>query len=336
MKIDEFHKDYLKKNSGLATTKDILQINQILENKANLSDVNEALNTKASKESVINALHRKANKNEIEALLKNKVELEEIQNIVNLINNKVDIIDFDKIRTLIDNKTDKSDILQLNNMLTNKLEIKDYEVLNNLFLDYKKENNNKIQNLDGDIDTLIENIKKEFGNMNMIINNLEMKKMELKELEKINSSINKKCDIDYFSESIQQLKKDNIDNVSNLKNEMRENKRIIDDQNNEKLNIFERNLNKQLEEINKNKDKIVELHEQRKFDQDELLKITKNIISNTHKDILCDLNIMKNELQKNSADCQELFTRKLDRKEYDNNKIKMLSAIDLKVIIYMD
>lgn len=304
-----------------------------MENKANLNDVNEALNTKASKESVINALHRKANKNEIEALLKNKVDLEEIQNIIDLINNKVDIIDFDKLRTILDNKTDKSDLLNVNNQLTNKVEFKDYDNLNNLFLEYKKENNKKIEELDQDIDRLIENIKKEFGNINMLINNMETKKIDIKEIEKLNSLINKKCEIEHFSESIQLIKKEISDNVSNLKNEIRENKKLIEEQNLDKFIYLERNLDKQGDEINKYKDRLANLIEQRKFDQDELLKLTKNIIANSQKDIMCDLNLMKTEVQKCSAECQEMFTRKLDRKEFEATKIKLLSAIDLKVLI---
>lgn len=333
LKIDEFHKDFTKKSASYATNKELLLINQSLENKANLNDVNEALNTKASKESVINALHRKANKNEIDALLKNKVDLEEIQNIINLINNKVDLIDFDKLRTIIDNKTDKSDLLNVNNQLTNKVEFKDYDNLNNLFIEYKKENNKKIEELDQDIDRLIDNIKKEFGNINILINNIDSKKIDLKEIEKLNSSINKKCDLEYFSESIQQIKKDIIDNVSNLKNDIRENKKAIEDENMDKFSSIERGLDKQGDEMNKHKERLADLIEQRKFDQDEMLKLTKNIIVNSQKDIMCDLNMMKTEVKKCSSDCQEMFTRKLDRKEFEITKIKLLSSIDLKVSI---
>lgn len=302
-----------------------------MENKANLNDVNEALNTKASKESVINALHRKANKNEIEALLKNKVDLEEIQNIISLINNKVDIVDFDKIRTVIDNKTDKSDLLNINNQLTNKVDFKDHEMLNGLLIEYKKENNKKIEDLDQDIDRLIENIKKEFGNINLVINNLDSKKIDLKELDKLNSLINKKCELDHFTESVQQIRKDLSDHVSNLKNEIRENKKSIEEQQTDKFVSIERSIEKHVGEINLNKERLADLIEQRKFDQDELLKLTKNIIANSQKDIMCDLNLMKTEVQKCSADSQEMFTRKLDRKEFEATKIKQLSAIDLKV-----
>jgi len=293
--------------------------------------VNEALNTKASKESVINALHRKANKNEIEALLKNKVDLEEIQNIISLINNKVDIVDFDKIRTVIDNKTDKSDLLNINNQLTNKVDFKDHEMLNGLLIEYKKENNKKIEDLDQDIDRLIENIKKEFGNINLVINNLDSKKIDLKELDKLNSLINKKCELDHFTESVQQIRKDLSDHVSNLKNEIRENKKSIEEQQTDKFVSIERSIEKHVGEINLNKERLADLIEQRKFDQDELLKLTKNIIANSQKDIMCDLNLMKTEVQKCSADSQEMFTRKLDRKEFEATKIKQLSAIDLKV-----
>jgi hypothetical protein len=51
-----------------------------------------------------------------------------------------------------------------------------------------------MDDLDQDIDRLIENIKKEFQNLNLVINNIEMKKADFKEFEKINTSLSKKIE----------------------------------------------------------------------------------------------------------------------------------------------
>jgi len=335
LKFDEFNKEINKKIQNFATIKELNQINSSLENKANLNDINEVLNTKANKESVINALHRKANKNEIEAILKNKIELEDMQNLINLLNNKPDYNELERIENLLEHKTDRDEFLNLNNLISTKMEIKDFENFKNLLNEYKMEKNKKIEEIDHDIDRLIENIKKEFGNMNVILNNFDMKKCDLKDFENLNLLVNKKCDEENFNETINFLKKDLLDLMQNFKSESENLKKKFEGEISEKLNFFEKNLEKFNDDNLRNKEKIGDLFEQRKNDQDEMIKLTKNVLSNTQKDILQDMNISRSEVQRCIADCQELFTKKLDKKEFEFFKGKFTEAINLKVFFFI-
>jgi hypothetical protein len=331
LKFDEFNKEIQKKTSNFANIKDINQINSTLETKANLLDVNEALNTKANKESVINALHRKANKNEIEAILKNKIELEEMQNIFNLLNNKADLIDIEKIANLLDQKTDRDEFLNLNNSINTRLEIKEFDSFKNIFNDFKFEKNKKIEEIDQDIDRLIENIKKEFGNMNIILNNFDIKKCDIKSVENLNFNLNKKCDEEIFNETVNIIKKDFIDAINNIKIESENLKKKLKEEIFEKINSIEKNYERTNDDLNRNKEKINEIFDQRKNDQDEMIKLTKNVLTNTQKDILQDMNLSRIEVQRCISDCQELFSKKLDKKEFEFFKGKFNESISLKV-----
>ena len=85
-------------------------------------------------------------------------------------------------------KSNKINNEKLNNLLNekvNKAEIK------NILNDLKNfgELNEKVKNIDNDLDRLIENMKKQFKSIDNSINNLASSKLELKDLESLNKAI---------------------------------------------------------------------------------------------------------------------------------------------------
>ncbi len=328
-------KDFNKKSSNFATNKDVLQLNQAIESKANLAEINEALNSKASKESVINALHRKANKHEVESILKSKVDIEEVQNIINTLNNKSDMNDIEKIYSIIDSKADKNELNSLNNLISNKAEIKDFDFLNTCYLEIKRDFSKRVDDVDHDIDRLIENIKKEFANFNILINNLDMKKVDFKEFEKLNTQVSKKTDNEILNSSLGQIKNDIYESFGHFRNEVLNTKKLFEDNFSERLILLEKNLDKSLDEYNKNKERINDFIDKRKLDQDENLKTSKNMINTLHKDLLIDINLIRAEKQKNINDIQDIFTRKVEKRDFDAIRTKLIEGLDKKVRYYM-
>ena len=335
IKFDDMQKDFTKKSSNFALTKDIIQINQALETKANLFDINEALNSKASKESVITALQRKANKNEFEAILNNKANLEQIQNINNILNNKTDIIDFEKIFSILDAKADKLDFSNLLNNLENKAELKDFHLLNNFCQEIKNDYSKRVDVLDQDIDRLIENIKNEFGNMKNLLNNLDMNKLDFKEFEKISSGLARKDDLDILNSSSIQIKNDIYEIFSNYKNDIFQNRKIFDEQIFEKIKHLEKNLNMSLEEDIKNKEKINEFLESGKNAKEENSKITKYLINNSNKEIIIDINSLKSEFKNIRNEIQDLINRKIEKNEFELIKNKIYEILGKKVNFFL-
>jgi hypothetical protein len=306
-----------------------------MEGKANLIEVNDSLNSKASKESVINALHRKANKNEVEAVLKSKVDIEELQNVISTINNKSDATEIDKILNILDNKAEKSEILNISNNLNTKADTKDFDLLNTCYQEIKRDCGKRVDELDQDIDRLIENIKKEFGNMNIVVNNLDMKKVDFKEFEKLSTNVSKKLDADILSNSLSQIKNDIYDSFSHYRNEIEHNKKMFEEGISDKVNYMEKNVEKNLEDFNKNKEKFMDFIDRRKIDQEENLKISKGIINGVHKEVLIDINSLRGEIQKISNDINDLHNRKTEKKEFDITKNKLFEFIENKVNKYI-
>ncbi len=330
LKLDDLHKDLLKKSSTFASQKEVSHIASLLDSKANLNDMNEALASKASKDSVINALHRKANKAEIEAMVKAKLDIEDFQNLVNIVNNKVEQSELDKLISIIENKSDRSEMINLGNAIATKAELKDFEMLNVCYSELKRDYNKRIEDLDGDIDRLIENIKKEFQNLNIVINNLDVKKADFKELEKINSSLAKKMDSDNFSNSLSTLKTDLYESFTHYKADILQNKKIFEEHLNEKILLLEKSMEKSQEEAYKNKERLIEIQEKRKSELDEVQKQSRSIWNNFARDIANDTNQIRNEIQKITQDWEESVSSKIDRKEFENLRAKIFSEIEKK------
>lgn len=329
-KLDDLHKDYSKKSANFVTSKDLSNLTTLVDQKANLNDVNEALASKASKESVINALHRKANKAETEAMIKSKVDIEDFQNIINSLNNKIDINEFDKLQNVIDNKADRSDIIQISNSLKDKAELKDFDMLNVCYSEMKRDSSKRIDDLDQDIDRLIENIKKEFQNINIVVNNLDLKKADFKELEKTNNYLAKKIDSDTFNSSVSAVKSDIYDSFTHFKNDIFQNKKIFEEHVNEKLSLLEKNNEKATDENSKIKEKISELSDKRKNDSDETLKQARGMITNYMKEISTENNLLRSEMQKLNNEIEDILNKKLEKKEFELVRNKIFSELEQK------
>ena len=69
-------------------------------------------------------------------------------------------------------------------MLNAKLEMKDIEPIENNLIQIKSDFAKKTGDFDQDIDNLIDNIKREFQNINLIIGQIDQSKVEFKDLDK--------------------------------------------------------------------------------------------------------------------------------------------------------
>jgi len=188
-------------------------------------EINELLNSKANKEQITGLLNKKVNKADIDISLRNKVDIVDFQNLVNLVNEKLDYAEFESFSGNLELKADKFDLNNLTNTLNYKVDKKEIDNIHILISDYKRENITRFQANDQDFERLIENIKSEFDFVTTAINNMEVKKVDFKEFEKINLILSKKLDIDSLNTSLSQLKGDIYDSFNNFKHETSQNKK---------------------------------------------------------------------------------------------------------------
>ena len=147
---------FLKMNkfeNNLVTKDDFAIIKNELDNKANILDIENALETKEDKE-------------KIKFLNKNIVDKNEINNMINkslnnIMNKNIERNDFEQFLDEYQN-----DYKSIEERLMNKLDINNYQ---NSFEKLQQ----KVDNIDNDLDRLIQSVKDQFQAVNFAINNLE-------------------------------------------------------------------------------------------------------------------------------------------------------------------
>jgi hypothetical protein len=330
-KFDDLNKDIAKRGNTFVTVKELNQVIQELDQKANAKEMNEALNSKASKDSVISALHRKANKGELEALINAKVDLHEFQDLARCVNNKADIEEMTKVYQMLETKVERSDFIALSNAVSNKAEIKDFEMIDQYIQEMKMEHSKKISDIDLDLDRLIENIKKEFQTVNLLITDLDVKKADFDEIGKLKTIMESRIDNEELNIALKEHKKDFSENFSEYKNDFTQSRKAFEDHINDKLLAFERGIEKLNDDHGRYKDKFTDLNDRRKLDMDEIMKQAKSLVNNFGKDLQTENNIIKMDMQKFKHDINELYERKAEKKDIDILRTKCFSDMDNKV-----
>ena len=173
------------------------------KNKASKTELSTGLNTKGDLSDIMQTfnevaqnMEQRPTKEELDLTIEDKVN-EEIKKILSNGDIKINLKkNFGELNENFTNKKELAEVIKsnkinnekLNNLLNekvNKAEIK------NILIDLKNfgELNEKVKNIDNDLDRLIENMKKQFKSIDNSINNLASSKLELKDLESLNKAI---------------------------------------------------------------------------------------------------------------------------------------------------
>ena len=192
---------FLKMNkfeNNLVTKDDFTIIKNELDNKANILDIENALETKEDKE-------------KIKFLNKNIVDKNEINNMINkslnnIMNKNIERNDFEQFLDEYQN-----DYKSIEERLMNKLDINNYQ---NSFEKLQQ----KVDNIDNDLDRLIQSVKDQFQAVNFAINNLEQ---NFEDKNEINLNMEKimrnKIDKDQVEMLINKSKNNLLDIINQFK-----------------------------------------------------------------------------------------------------------------------
>ena len=216
---------FLKMNkfeNNLVTKDDFAIIKNELDNKANILDIENALETKEDKE-------------KIKFLNKNIVDKNEINNMINkslnnIMNKNIERNDFEQFLDEYQN-----DYKSIEERLMNKLDINNYQ---NSFEKLQQ----KVDNIDNDLDRLIQSVKDQFQAVNFAINNLEQ---NFEDKNEINLNMEKlmrnKIDKEQVEMLINNSKNNLLDIINQFKSNENSNKKILEDNIQNKLDkmIFE-------------------------------------------------------------------------------------------------
>ena len=141
------------------------------------------------------------------------------------LNNKVDKKDLLNINENLKNNVHKKELelfkeeitTNINEILKNKSDINDFKLISDAFQDMKINLTQRIDDIDNDLDRLIDNIKAQFQSTNLLISNLDNKKVESKDIEEMNNLLMNKLDEEKFNNYFSQFKNEVLKQLIRLK-----------------------------------------------------------------------------------------------------------------------
>ena len=344
-KFDLFKNEILTKinimESNLVNRNEILNLQNELDNKANIIDVENALEIKEDKEKIFLLLQNKADKTDID--------------------NKLDKNDFDKI---INEKLSKNEFEQflkeydINNIfeksqenLKNKVDISEFNFLNDSVIRNTKEMRKKIDDMDNDLDRFIESVKEQFNSLNIVINNLELNKinsneLDIEKLKNIDNFLKNKVDQKDVEILISKAKNNLVDIINDFKNNENMNMRNFEEDIQNKIDkiIFDNQM--MLNDLTNTNQNINNYYTKKEAEMESLMTRMRLLLNN--KEILGNANInnmnnnliiqeerikneVRNEIENNNNRINQKLKEKLDISKFEEFLNGLKEDLDNKV-----
>ncbi len=353
----------IEKLERLKATK--TELNSSLNIKANIADIMKTFNEVAhnieqrpTKEDIQLLLDEKANRADINNIIMTRPSLDEIKNIlangdlkINLKNSLDEIknkfVPIQYFNDLINTKANKDNVINALHNKANKNELIDIQnQINNFNLG---EINNKIIEIDNDLDRLIESIKKQFSNVNNVLNEVTTSKADYKEIEGILTNANnenrnlstKISKIDNESSNLKNemvILKNNINSINTTLNILDDKIKTMSSNNNNTndnlYSIFNDKINKLTEQLNQLNNTINNntlSHKDMELINQRIDNINNNTISASKIENYCSFNDLDNLYKtiktevKNKLDEVQMYTHEYI-KNYDNDLQKTLNT----------
>ena len=347
-KFDLFKNEILTKinimESNLVNRNEILNLKNELDNKANIIDVENALEIKEDKEKIFLLLQNKADKTDID--------------------NKLDKNDFDKI---INEKLSKNEFEQflkeydINNIfeksqenLKTKVDISEFNFLNDSVIRNTKEMRKKIDDMDNDLDRFIESVKEQFNSLNIVINNLELNKinsneLDIEKLKNIDNFLKNKVDQKDVEILISKAKNNLVDIINDFKNNENMNMRNFEEDIQNKIDkiIFDNQM--MLNDLTNTNQNINNYYTKKEAEMESLMTRMRLLLNN--KEILGNANInnmnnnliiqeerikneVRNEIENNNNRINQKLKEKLDISKFEEFLNGLKEDLDNKVNLY--
>ena len=299
---------------------EIVDLQNILKGKANLDDVAEALELKADSNNVYTSI------NEMKESLNNKVDKDEVVKINNELKNNVSKKELELFREEINNN--------INELMKNKSDLNDFKLISDAFQDMKINMTQRIDDIDNDLDRLIDNIKAQFQTTNVLINDIDNKKMENKDIEDINNILSKKLDEDKFNSLFNQLKNNIYETINSFKDDYLTNIKIFENKLEDKNDTLNQNYESIINELNVQNNSINDFMNNEKEEIQEINQKMDAIVNNFNTQNSTTMQKIRDDIKKINLNVNEKIGKKLDEQKFDSYISNLKKEINSKVSIF--
>lgn len=319
--FENFQNNMHKMVGGTSQQKaEIVDLQNTVKNKANLDDVAEALELKADSDNVNKSI------NEIKESLKNKVDNIEISNINNELKNNVSKKELELFKEEINNN--------INEIMKNKSDLNDFKLISDAFQDMKLNMTQRIDDIDNDLDRLIENIKAQFQTTNVLISNIENKKIENKDIDEINNILMKKLDEEKFNSLFNQLKNNIFETINSFKDDYLTNIKIFENKLEDKNDGLNQNYDSIINEINIQNNTINEFMNNEKEEIQQINQKMEELVNNYNIQNNSSIQKIKDDIKKLNININEKISKKLDEQKFDSYLSNLKKEINSKVSLF--
>ena len=320
-KFENFQNEIYKLLGGNTQQKtEIENLQNIIKNKANLEDVEEALELKADSENVFGSL------NEVKASLNNKVDKIEILNINEKLKNNVDKKELELLKEEINNN--------ITELLKNKSDINDFKLISDAFQDMKMNLTQRIDDIDNDLDRLIENIKAQFQSTNLLISNLDNKKVESKDIDEISNLLMQKIDEEKFNNYFSQFKNDVFETINSFKSDYLTNIKMFENKIDDKNESWSKDYNSIINELNTQNNSINEFINNEKEEINNLNNKLDDIVNNFNIQNNTSMQKIKDDMKKLSLNINDKINKKIDEQKFDSLLSNVKKELNSKVSLF--
>ena len=299
---------------------EIAIIQKILKNKANIEDVSEALELKADSENVFNYI------NEIKESLNNKVEKNEMSNINKDLKNNINKKDLELFKEEINNN--------INEIMKEKSNINDFKLISDAFQEMKLNMTQRIDDIDNDLDRLIENIKAQFQSTNMLLSDIDNKKVENSDIEEMNNLLIKKMDEDKFNSLFEQLKNDIYETINSFKDDYLTNIKMFENKIEDKNESWNQDYYSIINELNTQNNSINEFINNEKEEINSINQRFDDILNNFNLQNNSSIQKIKDDIKKLNVNINEKINKKLDEQKFDSFLSNIKKEINSKVSLF--
>jgi len=233
----------------------------------------------------------------------------------------------DRINQLLESKADRNELILLTSTLGNKADKGDLEYFASSLSNVKVECEHRL----GGLDKKMESFRGELESTRQFINNTINKKVDSKDLERLAQLVNKKIDIDFLEDNMLQLRREVAEQLEDLKGEIVEYKRNVDTNVTERVERSEGFFEKTTEEVYRLSDQLKSVLEMTRNDREQTMNFTKEISGTIKKEMNHVADRFSDDIQTLRKEVGEIHSKKLDKKEWNEAKSKILSQLDGKV-----
>ena len=319
--FENFQNNIYKMLEGNTQQKnEIADLQNMMKNKANLEDVAETLELKADSENVFNCL------NEIKESLNNKVDKSEISNINKDIQNNINKKELELFKEEINNN--------INEIMKDKSNINDFKLISDAFQEMKINMTQRIDDIDNDLDRLIENIKAQFQSTNMLISNIDNKKVENADIEEMNNLLIKKMDEDKCNSLFEQLKNEIYETINSFKDDYLTNIKMFENKIEDKNESWNQDYNSIINELNTQNNSINEFINNEKEEINNINQKFDDILNNFNIQNNSSIQKIKDDIKKLNININEKINKKLDEQKFDSFLSNIKKEINSKVSLF--